>query len=295
MSSRSQMFSGCFVALITPMLANEEVDHESLTSLVKWHIDQGTDGLVVLGTTAETATLTLAEQKSVLETVIAANEGQLPLIIGNGSNSTRHTVELTKLFDEYAIDGFLTVTPYYNRPNQGGIVAHFEKVAQATDKPIILYNVPPRTGVDLTNESVIKLMAIKNIVGIKDATGDLSRVSVFKQADKNFALFSGDDATSREFIEQGGHGTISVTGNVAPQKLAKMINAQISGDSVTATELDGQLKALHNDLFIEPNPVPSKWALAHLGKISSDTVRLPLISMELSNQERIKQALQLAE
>lgn len=292
--NNKQQFTGSIIALITPMLENGEVDHKCLKQLVEWHIEQGTDGLVILGTTAETATLSEKEQLEVLQSVIAQNAGRLPIIVGNGSNSTQQTIEKTKQFDGLDIQGYLTVTPYYNKPNQKGMVAHFKEVAKATEKPIILYNVPGRTGVDLSNESVIELMNIENIVGIKDATGDLSRVSEFRQHDENFLLFSGDDLTAQQYVSLGGDGVITVTGNVEPKLMKEMIVAA-KNDQDAAKSIDSKLTSLHRDLFVEPNPVPAKWALFDKGLISTDKVRLPLIKMEPSNQNLIKQALLQAE
>ncbi|QTH64107.1 4-hydroxy-tetrahydrodipicolinate synthase [Psychrosphaera ytuae] len=290
--SLKEKFSGSFVALITPMSEQGEIDFDALSKLIEWHIENGTNGLVILGTTAETVTLTEQEKWAVLTHAIKINDGRLPIIVGNGSNCTATTIATTKKYNELAIDGYLTVTPYYNKPNQRGTVAHFKAVAEATDKPIILYNVPGRTNLDLSNDSVITLMAIKNIVGIKDATGDLDRVGVFKQASDEFVLLSGDDATSREFVRLGGHGTISVTANVAPHFVAEMITAARKGDSTLASSVDSKIEALHKDLFIEPNPVPAKFALKELGLISSDFVRLPLVELEPNSKNVIKQALQ---
>lgn len=285
-------FSGSFVALITPMLENGDVDYMGLRKLVDWHIASGTDGLVILGTTAETATLTEQEQALVLDVVIEQNQKRLPLIVGNGSNCTRSTIEKTKQLDSLAINGYLTVTPYYNKPSQKGMVEHFKAVAAATSKPIILYNVPSRSGVDLYNKAVFELMGIENIVGIKDATGDLSRVSAMKQQDPSFLLFSGDDLTSQHYVSLGGDGVISVTANVEPELMQKMVKASIADNQKNAELYDEKLCLLHRDLFIEPNPVPTKWALKEKGLISSDMVRLPLLTMEPNNHKTIKLALQ---
>ena len=285
-------FSGSFVALITPMFDNGDVDYIGLRKLVDWHIVSGTDGLVILGTTAETATLTEQEQALVLDAAIEQNKGRLPLIVGNGSNCTRSTIEKTKQLDALAIDGYLTVTPYYNKPSQKGMVEHFKAVAGVTDKPIILYNVPSRTGVDLNNDAVFELMAVNNIVGIKDATGDLSRVSAMKQKDASFLLFGGDDLTSQHYLSLGGDGVISVTANVEPELMQKMVKASMANNQKDAERYDEKLCLLHRDLFLEPNPVPTKWALKEKGLISSDMVRLPLLTMEPNNHKTIKQALQ---
>jgi len=274
------------------MFDNGDVDYTGLRKLVDWHIASGTDGLVILGTTAETATLTEQEQALVLDAVIEQNQGRLPLIVGNGSNCTRSTVEKTKQLDSLAIDGYLTVVPYYNKPNQKGMAEHFKAVAAVTDKPIILYNVPSRTGVDLDNETVFELMNVSNIVGIKDATGDLSRVTAMKQQDPTFLLFSGDDLTSQHYVSLGGDGVMSVTANVEPELMQKMVKASMADNQKDAELYDEKLCLLHRDLFVEPNPVPAKWALKEKGLISSDMVRLPLLTMEPNNHKTIKQALQ---
>jgi len=286
--------AGSFVALITPMNDDGSVDLEGLKHLTKWHIAQGTNGLVVLGTTAETATLSESEQALVLDTVIAENQGRLPIIVGNGSNCTRTTVEKTKHLNELAIDGYLTVTPYYNKPTQKGMIEHFKAVAEATDKPIILYNVPGRTGVDLSNEAVFELMKVENIVAIKDATGDLTRVSAMKKENPSFLLFSGDDISSKDYLLQGGNGVITVTGNVEPALMSDMVSAAINGDEKQASLLDDKLSLLHTDLFIEPNPVPAKWVLRQKQLISSAMVRLPLLPLEPNSENAIKEALNRA-
>lgn len=288
-------FSGSWVALITPMDKNGDVNFEDLRKLVNWHIESNTAGLVILGTTAETATLSEQEQIAVLTAVIEENNGRLPIIVGNGSNSTQKTIENTNKFDHLDIQGYLTVTPYYNKPTQKGMVAHFKAVAAATDKPIILYNVPGRTCVDLANESVIELAKIENVIGIKDATADLARVKVLKESTDNFLLFSGDDYSSLEYLELGGDGVISVTANVEPQLLAEMVECSLQGQFEKANTLNDKLLPLHKELFIEPNPVPAKWALQSKGMISSDSVRLPLLTMEPNNQTVVKQALEHAQ
>lgn len=288
-------FSGSWVALITPMNKNGDVNFEDLRKLVNWHIESGTTGLVILGTTAETATLSEQEQMDVLTTVIDENNGRLPIVVGNGSNSTQKTIENTKKLNHLNIQGFLTVTPYYNKPTQKGMVAHFKAVAEATDKPIILYNVPGRTCVDLANESVIELAKVKNIVGIKDATSDLERVEVLKANTEEFLLFSGDDLSSKEYLQLGGDGVISVTANVEPKLLAQMVDSCLQDKHAEANELNDKLVPLHKELFIEPNPVPAKWALLDKGVISSDAVRLPLLTMEPNNKTVVKQALKHAQ
>ncbi len=289
------MFSGSLVAIITPMLADGQVDYVSLKKLLNYQVDNGTDGLVIMGTTGEAATIPFSEQLTVMQFVLDEVQGRVKIIAGNGSNSTAEAIEKTKQLNELAIDGFLTVTPYYNKPTQAGMVAHFKAVAAATDKPVLLYNVPGRTGVDMLADTVATLSAVPNIVGIKEATGSLSRLAELQQrCPKDFLLLSGDDASACEFLLQGGHGVISVTTNVAPLAMSQMINAALQCDRNTAEQIDQTLQGLHRDLFIESNPIPSKWALWRLGLIESDFARLPLTQLEPIHQSAIEQALHQA-
>ncbi|TXH97364.1 MAG: 4-hydroxy-tetrahydrodipicolinate synthase [Rheinheimera sp.] len=290
------MFSGSHVALITPMFEDGQVDYPSLKRLLDYQLNNGTDGLIIMGTTGEAATIDFAEQLTVLQYVIDHVQGRCQIIAGNGSNSTAEAVEKTKALDKMAIDGFLTVTPYYNKPTQKGMLAHFSAVAAATDKPVLLYNVPGRTGVDLLPATVAELSQISNITGIKEATGSLTRLRDLQAlVGTDFALLSGDDASACDFLLQGGHGVISVTTNVAPKAMSAMIRAARSGDSATAKSVDSILQPLHRDLFIESNPIPAKWALLRLGLISSDFARLPLTQLEPIHQRVIEQALQAAQ
>ncbi|WP_348734595.1 4-hydroxy-tetrahydrodipicolinate synthase [Rheinheimera texasensis] len=290
------MFSGSHVALITPMFEDGQVDYPSLKRLLDYQLNNGTDGLIIMGTTGEAATIEFAEQLTVLQFVIDHVQGRCQVIAGNGSNSTAEAVEKTKALDKMAIDGFLTVTPYYNKPTQKGMLAHFGAVAAATDKPVLLYNVPGRTGVDLLPATVAELSKISNITGIKEATGNLTRLrDIQALVGADFALLSGDDASACDFLLQGGHGVISVTTNVAPKAMSAMISAARSGDSVKAKSVDSTLQPLHRDLFIESNPIPAKWALLRLGLISSDFARLPLTQLEPIHQPVIEQALHAAQ
>lgn len=289
------MFSGSLVAIITPMSVDGQVDYVSLKKLLNYQVDNGTDGLIIMGTTGEAATIPFSEQLAVMKFVIAEVQGRAKIIAGNGSNSTAEAVEKTKQLDVLAIDGFLTVTPYYNKPTQAGMVAHFKAVAAATSKPVLLYNVPGRTGVDLQADTVAILSAVENIVGIKEATGSLARLAELQQrCPVEFLLLSGDDASACAFLLQGGHGVISVTTNVAPLAMSQMIAAAIKQDKATAEQIDQTLQGLHRDLFIESNPIPSKWALWRLGLIQSDFARLPLTQLEPIHQSAIEQALHQA-
>lgn len=289
------MFSGSHVALITPMLKDGQVDYPSLKRLLDYQLENGTDGLIIMGTTGEAATIPFAEQIDVLQYVLVHVQGRIQIIAGNGSNSTAEAVEKTKVLSALPIDGFLTVTPYYNKPTQQGMLAHFKAVAGATEKPVLLYNVPGRTGVDLLPATVAELSKVPNITGIKEATGSLTRLKELQAlVGADFALLSGDDASACDFLLQGGHGVISVTTNIAPKAMALMIKAARAGNTAAAQALDKTLQPLHRDLFIESNPIPSKWALLRLGLISSDFARLPLTQLEPIHQSAIEQALHAA-
>ena len=262
------MFRGSWVALITPMMTNGEVDYQSLKRLLDFQIENGTQGLVIMGTTGEAATVSFAEQLQVMTFVCDYVKGRVPVVAGNGANATSEAVEKTKALSALPIAGFLTVTPFYNKPTQKGMVAHFQAVAAATDKPVLLYNVPGRTGVDLFAATVAELAKVKNIVGIKEATGSMARLAELQRlCPEDFMLLSGDDATAGEFMLQGGHGVISVTTNVAPKAMAQLCMAATSGNREQAEAADRPLRALHRDLFIESNPIPTKWALQRMGLI----------------------------
>jgi 4-hydroxy-tetrahydrodipicolinate synthase len=287
-----QMFKGSWVALITPMTAQGEIDYGSLKNVVDFHLQNGTQGLVIMGTTGEAATISFAEQLQVLTTVCEQVNGRIPVVAGNGANSTAEAVERTKVLSQLPIDGFLTVTPFYNKPMQKGMVLHFNAVAAATDKPVLLYNVPGRTGVDLLPETVAELAKTENIVGIKEATGSMPRLAQLKQlCPADFMLLSGDDASACEFMLQGGHGVISVTSNVAPNAMALLCEAALANNAQQAQSIDERLQALHHDLFIEANPIPAKWALHRMGMIKSDFMRLPLTQLEPIHAGIIEQAL----
>jgi len=286
------MFRGSWVALITPMMTNGEVDYHSLKRLLDFQIDNGTQGLVIMGTTGEAATISFDEQLNVMAFVCDYVNGRIPVVAGNGANATSEAVEKTKALSALPIAGFLTVTPFYNKPTQKGMVAHFNAVAAATDKPVLLYNVPGRTGVDLLAETVAELSKTENIVGIKEATGSMTRLSELKRlCPQSFMLLSGDDATACEFMLQGGHGIISVTTNVAPKLMTLLCEAALGGNREQAEAADKPLRALHRDLFIESNPIPTKWALHRMGLITSDFMRLPLTQLEPIHANVIEQAL----
>jgi 4-hydroxy-tetrahydrodipicolinate synthase len=278
------MLSGSMVALVTPMTASGAVNFGELRSLIDLHVAAGTEALVIAGTTGESATLTHDEHLELLERSCALAAGRIPVIAGTGSNSTRQTLDLSAEASRLPIAGLLIVTPYYNKPTQEGLVRHYTAIANAVDKPILLYNVPGRTAVDLKPATVIRLASHAQIVGIKDATADLARVPVLRQGcGAGFALLSGDDATSREFMLAGGDGVISVTGNVVPAALRALCDAARAGQRAEAEAIDAELADLHRELFIESNPIPVKWALNEMGMIGKG-IRLPLT--ELAEQFR---------
>ncbi|MCL4721140.1 MAG: 4-hydroxy-tetrahydrodipicolinate synthase [Gammaproteobacteria bacterium] len=288
------MFSGSSVAVVTPMQLDGTVDFGCLERLVDFHVAEGSDALVVAGTTGESATLSKAEHVEVVRVVAERAAGRIPVIAGTGSNSTAQTIDLSRAVAGFPIDGYLIVTPYYNKPTQEGLYRHYLAIADEVDRPVILYNVPGRTGVDLLPETVVRLASHPHIVGLKEATGDLSRVEPLRQGcGGEFFLLSGDDATSREFMLRGGQGVISVTANVAPALMAQMCEAALEGNGALAAELDARLAALHRDLFIESNPIPVKWALERLGLIPGG-LRLPLTPLSAACQPAVLAALRQA-
>lgn len=288
------MFSGSFVALVTPMTADGALDFACLERLVDWHIRQGTDGLVIAGTTGEASTLTKGEHVEVIRVAVERAAGRIPVVAGTGSNSTAQTIDLSRAVGELPVDGYLVVTPYYNKPTQEGLYRHFVAIADAVDLPVILYNVPGRTGVDMQTATVGRLAAHPGIVGIKEATGDLGRLQPLREAcGDDFLLLSGDDATGCEFMLQGGQGVISVTANVAPALMADMCKAALKGDRQRAVELDDRLAGLHQDLFVESNPIPVKWALERLGLIPGG-LRLPLTALSNTHRARVEAAMSRA-
>ena len=270
------MIQGSIVALVTPMYENGAIDKESLEKLVQYHINQGTDALVAVGTTGESATLSENEHCEVIKTVVDYVSGRIPVIAGTGSNSTIEAINLTHKAQQAGADACLIVTPYYNKPTQEGLYLHYKAIAEAVDIPQILYNVPGRTACDMLPETIGRLSKLTNIIGVKEATGDLTRVKKIRDlAGENFAIYTGDDATSVEFCLLGGNGSITVTGNVAPRLVHEMIMAAITGDKETALAIDEKLADLHKNLFIQSNPIPVKWAVAEMG-LMRQGIRLPL-------------------
>ncbi|WP_043317524.1 4-hydroxy-tetrahydrodipicolinate synthase [Microbulbifer sp. HZ11] len=288
------MISGSMVALATPMFADGGLDWDKLHDLVEWHIEQGTRALVAVGTTGESATLDVHEHLEVIRRVVDQVAGRIPVIAGTGANSTTEAIELTTTAAKCGADACLLVTPYYNKPTQEGLYQHFKAVAKAVAIPQILYNVPGRTAVDMLPDTVARLSAISNIVGIKEATGDLERArAVIDLVPEDFAVYSGDDATAVELMLLGGHGNISVTANVAPAAVAQMCEAALAGDAETARAINQRIEILHKTLFVESNPIPVKWALKEMGRIDGG-IRLPLTGLSSEYHGVVRDALRSA-
>ena len=288
------MFRGSLVALVTPMTESGDVDHVAFGRLLDWHARQGTDGVVIAGTTGESPTVTAAEAAELLQIAVQRIGGRMPVIAGTGGNSTAESIERTRAACELGVDGVLVVTPYYNRPPQEGLYRHFSLVADASSVPLILYNVPSRTACDLLPETVERLSFHPQIIGIKEATGSVERgAEILRRCGDDFLLLSGDDATCCELIGAGAQGVITVTGNVAPRMMHEMVEAALADDPVGARELDGRLAGLHTALFVESNPIPVKWALGRLGLIGPG-IRLPLVPLSESNQEAVLAAMRRA-
>jgi len=289
------MLTGSLVALVTPMFDDGRVDFESLNRLVDFHIENGTSGIVAVGTTGESATLAVEEHIEVVKAVIKQAKGRVKVIAGTGANSTAEAIELAGHAKEAGADMTLSVVPYYNKPTQEGMYRHFRAIAENVDIPVILYNVPGRTVADMNNDTVLRLTEVPGIIGLKDATGDIGRAcDLIQRVPKNFALYSGDDATGMAFMLCGGNGVISVTTNVAPKLMSQMCAAAIAGNTVLARELNDKLQGLHKQLFAEPNPIPSKWVLHELGLIPAG-IRLPLHGMSESLRPQLTAAMKQAE
>lgn len=279
------------VALVTPMLEDESVDFVALEKLIEFHIKSKTDAIVAVGTTGESATLDYEEHCQVVKFVVDKVAGRIPVIAGTGANSTREAIALTKCAKEAGADACLLVTPYYNKPTQEGLFLHHQAIAQAVDIPQILYNVPGRTAVDMTPETIIRLSKIDNIIGVKEATGEISRVAAIKAGvSDDFDLYTGDDASAIDFILAGGHGGISVTANVMPLEVRSAYAAALAGDEATARKIDAPMAALHDKLFVEANPIPVKFALYKMGMMT-DAIRLPLTVLSAAKQPIVLEAM----
>lgn len=282
---------GSIVALITPMDADGAVDDAALARLVELHVAAGTAAIVAVGTTGESATLDEDEHCAVIARCVELADGRLPVIAGTGANATAEAIRLTRCAERAGADAALLVTPYYNKPTQAGLIAHHRAVAEAVPIPQILYNVPGRTACDLLPETTAELARVENIVGLKDATGDLARLPRLRAlCGGDFALYSGDDGSGCEFMLRGGDGVISVTSNVAPALMRRMCEAALAGDRETALALNAQLDALHQALFVESNPIPVKWAMAEMG-LAQQGIRLPLTWLSEASQPAVREAL----
>ena len=292
MPQQAQIIQGSIVAIVTPMFEDGSVDWKGLEKLVEWHIAQGTNSIVAVGTTGEASTLSMAEHTKVIAEIIRVANKRIPVIAGTGANSTHEAIELTKEAKELGADAALLVTPYYNKPTQEGLYQHYKAIAEAVDLPQILYNVPGRTGVDMLNETVIRLADIPQIIGIKDATGDVPRGQELIQGldGKAMTVYSGDDATAYQLMGFGAQGNISVTANVAPKEMSQMCAAALAGDAERAEALNNEVANLHNILFCESNPIPVKWALHEMGLIGTG-IRLPLTPLAEQYRTPLREAL----
>ncbi|HQV87720.1 MAG TPA: 4-hydroxy-tetrahydrodipicolinate synthase [Nitrosomonas sp.] len=288
------MFKGSLVAIVTPMHEDGGLDLERFRSLLDFHIAQGTDGIVVVGTTGESPTVDFDEHHLLMQTAVDHVAGRIPVIAGTGANSTREAIDLSIYAKNAGVDACLSVAPYYNKPTQEGLYQHFKAIAEAVDMPHILYNVPGRTVADIHNDTALRLAQIPNIIGIKDATGNIGRGSdLLLRAPADFSIYSGDDVSALALLLLGGHGTISVTANVAPKMMHDMCVAAFSGDLKTARALNNKLLRLHVDLFVEANPIPVKWAVEQMGLIGPG-IRLPLTALSSQYHQLVREAMQFA-
>ena len=288
------MLQGSLVAIVTPMFDDGSLDLDALRALIDFHIDAGTDGIVIVGTTGESPTVDVAEHCLLIETTVEHVNGRIAVIAGTGANSTREAIELTAKAKALGVDACLLVAPYYNKPTQEGLYQHYAAVAAAVDIPQILYNVPSRTGCDIANDTVLRLATVNNIVGIKDATGSIERgTDLLLRAPKDFAIYSGDDATGMALMLLGGHGVISVTANVAPKLMHEMCVAARTGNVKKACEINAKLFGLHQKLFVEANPIPVKWVLQQMGLIKAG-IRLPMVNLSAQYHDVLRAAMRQA-
>lgn len=294
------MITGSIVAIVTPMQADGSLDWDAFRSLIDFHIAEGTDAIVVVGTTGESPTVDVEEHEQLIQVAVEHAAKRIPIIAGTGANSTREAIELAAFSKKAGAAASLTVVPYYNKPTQEGLYLHFKAIAEAVDMPHILYNVPGRTGADMSNDTVLRLAQIPNIVGIKDATGGiergsdlLQRAAAMKGSIGDFAVYSGDDASTLALMLLGAHGTISVTANVAPKLMHEMCVAALSGEVAKAREINFRLLGLHRHLFVEANPIPVKWAVARMGKMKNN-LRLPLTPLSAGAQPVVEAAMRQA-
>jgi 4-hydroxy-tetrahydrodipicolinate synthase len=288
------MIQGSIVAIVTPMHADGSLDMPGLRNLIDWHVAEGTDGIVIVGTTGESPTVSVEEHCELIKVAVDHTAKRIPVIAGTGGNSTTEAIELTRFAKEVGADASLQVVPYYNRPTQEGMYQHFKKIAEAVDLPLILYNVPGRTVADMANETIVRLAQVPGVIGVKDATGNLARgIDLLRLVPKSFAVYSGDDATAMALMFCGGKGNISVTANVAPRAMHELCAAAMQGQVEKAIAINNRVLPLHNKLFVEPNPVPVKWAMAQMGKIQSG-IRLPLVPLAAEYHDTVSKALREA-
>ncbi len=288
------MLSGSIVAIVTPMAADGGLDLARLKALIDWHVAEGTAAIVIVGTTGESPTVDVSEHERLIEAAVEYAAKRVPVIAGTGGNSTREAVALHQFARKAGADYSLSVVPYYNKPMQEGLYRHFRAIAESSDLPVILYNVPSRTVADLQNDTVLRLAQVPNIVGIKESTSNFERVTdLMSRIPKGFLVFSGDDAAALGYIQLGAHGVISVTANVAPRLMAEMYTAARGGDALRAIEINNRLLPLHKSLFVETNPIPVKWALQRMGRIA-EGIRLPLTALSPPHHETVAAALKSA-
>ncbi|HEY0821278.1 MAG TPA: 4-hydroxy-tetrahydrodipicolinate synthase [Rhizobacter sp.] len=285
---------GSIVALVTPMHEDGSVDFDALRRLIDWHIAEGTDCIGVVGTTGESPTVSVEEHCEIIRVAVQHAKGRVPIMAGTGGNSTREAIELSRFAKEVGADCTLSVVPYYNKPSQDGIYAHFKAIAEAVDVPMVLYNVPGRTVADMLPETTLKLAQVPGVIGIKEATGNIERAcQLIKLAPKGFSIYSGDDPTAIALMLLGGHGNVSVTANVAPRAMHELCKAALAGQAREATAIHLKLLSLHKNLFVESSPTPTKWALSRLGRCGP-TVRLPILPLSPQGQTAVEQALREA-
>lgn len=288
------MITGSLVAIVTPMHEDGRLDFARLRSLIDFHVAEGTDGIVIVGTSGESPTVDVEEHCELIRVSVEHAAGRIPVIAGTGGNSTSEAIELGEFAAKAGADAHLSVVPYYNKPTQEGLYQHFRTIAEAVDLPMVLYNVPGRTVADMANDTTLRLAQIPNIIGVKDATGSIERLcDMVERAPKDFALYSGDDMTTAAFMLLGGHGAISVTANVAPRLMHEMCVAALAGDVARARAINARLLKLHGDLFCEANPIPVKWAVARMGLMEGG-IRLPLTRLSEQFHERVEHAMRHA-
>ena len=289
------MITGSLVALVTPMLEDGSIDFDAYRALIDWHVEQGTDAIVAVGTSGESPTVSVDEHCELMKVAVEHAAGRIPVIAGAGGNSTHEAIKLTRYAHSVGANATLQVVPYYKKPTQEGLYQHFKAIAESSDCPVVLYNVPGRTVADLANETIVRLAQVDNIIGVKDATGDIGRgIQLLKQVPKDFAVYSGDDSTAAALILMGAQGNISVTANIAPKLMHDLCVAALNQDVVEVRRLNAVLCDLNKLLFVEANPIPVKWALAEMGKIGLG-IRLPLTVLSEGNQSVIRAALKSAQ